>query len=342
MIGAIISDTWEQSKQQGVFIAMLVIMALLLVGAIALPKVFDEGSEKAFGLAISDQPSNYFAQQWINVYASTLGMEEQSPSALLSGLGGNNNLSREQRREQAQQFQQQLVERQRVRREAVEAADNLSNFQRSVEYYINVVVGAMFTVSLLFFIAACAGYFPAMLSSGAVDIVLSKPISRLKIFLGKYVGGITLFAAAIVAFNTLLYVGIGLRTGVWHERIFLSLPLLIFTAMVLYAVLALIGTWSKSATMALILGYVLYLVVDSLVGVLLDFQPVFQELGWESVADFCSVLRTLTPNFGNLKDLAVGSVLNIPAFQVAPFITALAWLFICLGLGYWIFARRDY
>lgn len=349
MIGAIINDTWQQSKQQGVFIFMLAVMAVILLGGVALPRTFvDADGGKSFGTVLSDRPVNYFSQQWVNAYAETLDIGVERPSLFSSWRnarrGGfanqdNDGLTRQQQR---QQQIQQLLALQAQRTEAVNAASSIPTYQRSVEYYVNVVVSLMFTVSLLLFIAASAGYFPALLTSGAVDIVLSKPISRLKIFSGKYLGGMVLYAGAIFVFMVLLYVGIGVRTGIWHARIFLSMPLLIFIALVLYAVLALIGTWSKSATMALVLGYVLYLVVDSLLGVLLDFQPVFQELGWESVDQFCSFLRFVTPNFGIMKDIAVASILNVPSLQITPFVVAVVWLFACLGGGYWIFARRDF
>ncbi len=209
----------------------------------------------------------------------------------------------------------------------------MPEYQRGVEYYIHVVVGGMFKVTMLLFIAACAGYFPAMLSSGAIDIVLSKPVDRLQIYLGKYLGGIVLYVAAIVAFNTLLFVGIGMRTGIYHFRIFYSIPLLAFSAMVLYALLALVGTVSKSATLALVTGYVFYVVVDSLVSALFNFQPVFVQMGWESVATVSSVLRHVLPNFGTMNNMALASLLNAPIFEFTPFAVALAWLLGCLGPG---------
>ncbi len=233
-------------------------------------------------------------------------------------------------------------EQQQARDAAVARATSLPEYQRAVEYYVRLVISFMFRITMLLFIAACAGYFPAMLTSGAVDIVLSKPLSRLQIYASKYVGGIFLYAVAIAAFCVLLYVGVGVRTGVFHLRIFYGIPLLMFSAMVLYAILALIGTVSRSATLALVLGYALYVVVDSLISAALTAQPLLEAAGWHSLAATIDVVRHVLPNFGLMNDMALASLLNVPRFEFTPFAVALVWLFGCLGLGYWIFKRRDY
>jgi ABC-type transport system involved in multi-copper enzyme maturation permease subunit len=341
MIRAVIGDTWQQSKQQGVFIFMLVVMLLVLIAGIALPRaIVTADGEKRFGTILSERPVNYFAQQWTNEYARTLGFgDDASRNAALRDMTADNTLTQAQRGEKARAY---LQEQQRLRNEAVARASAVPEYRRAVEYYIHVVVGGMFKITMLFFIAACAGYFPAMLGSGAIDIVLSKPLDRLQIYFSKYLGGMALYVAAIVIFNTLLFVGIGTRTGVYHLRIFYSIPLLAFSAMVLYALLALVGTLSKSATMALVTGYVFYIVVDTLVGILFNFQPVFEQMGWNSVATVTSALRHVLPNFGLMNDMALASLLNAPIFEFTPFAVALAWLLGCLGLGYWVFRQRDY
>lgn len=334
MILALIGDTWQQSKQQGVFIFMLAMMVLLLAISVALPKTFHSASgEKQFGLVVIDRPINYFSQQWIDVYADSLNLSDATESLDASDFTMEEFI--EKRREQ------RLLNRQKEQ-QAVDIASSLSSYQRAVEYYLYVVMGVMFTLTMFLFIAACSGYFPALLSSGAVDIVLSKPISRFKIYIAKYIGGVALYSSAILIFSALLFVGIGLRTGIWHGRIFYCAPLMIFTAMVLYGILSLIGTLTKSSTMAVLLGFIFYALIDSSIAILLSFQSVFAQFGWAWLNTLCSVLRTVLPNFDILKDQAVISVLNVPAFQVQPFVVSFLWLVGSVGLGYWVFARRDY
>lgn len=339
-VGAVIADTWRQSRQQVVFIVMLAVMALALAVGIALPRpIAGTEGDMRFGTILSDAPDQYFARQWVNEYARTLGAADDFGQMAAARNSNDQNVTPAERRERLQQF---LQEQQRLRQAAVDKASDIPEYRRAVEYYIHTVVSLMFRVTLLLFIAACAGYFPGMLATGAIDIVLAKPLSRLQIFWSRYLGGMTLYAAAITAFCALLFVGVGLRTGVYHERIFYSIPLLVFTAMLLYSLLALIGTVSRSATMAMLIGYVFYVVVDSVIGGLMNFQPMLEQMGWKSVASVISVMRNVLPNFGLLNDMALASLLNMPKFQLQPFAVALAWLVGSFGLGYWVFRRRDY
>jgi ABC-type transport system involved in multi-copper enzyme maturation permease subunit len=341
MIRAVIGDTWRQSRQQVVFIVMLAVMLLVLVGGIALPRpIVQSDGTKVFGTALSKNPDVYFARQWSDAYYRTLlkGDDASRNSDRLRTMT-DQKLTQAERGARMRAF---IQEEQRARTEAVSKATSVPEYQRAVEYYVRFVVSWMFRISMLLFIAACAGYFPAMLGTGAVDIVLSKPLSRLKIYSARYFGGVALFTAAIVAFCSLLFVGVGLRTGIYHYRIFYAIPLLVFTAMLLYSLLALIGTVSRSATMAMVAGYVFYVVVDSLVSLLFTAQPVLERMGWESVATVIKVLRNVLPNFGHLNDMALASLLNVPSFDFSPFAVALVWLFGCFGLGYWIFNERDY
>ena len=50
---------------------------------------------------------------------------------------------------------------------------------------MDIVVG---WIGVMLAIIATAGFFPAFMQRGAVDVLLSKPMSRAKVFLGKYLG----------------------------------------------------------------------------------------------------------------------------------------------------------
>lgn len=341
MIRAVIGDTWKQSRQQVVFIVMLAVMLLFLIVGITLPRpIVHQDGTKEFGTVLSDKPVTFFADRWTDEYAKTLQKgDEATRNADTIRVFTDEKLTRPERQ---RRMQEMMRERELARNEAVAKATDIPVYQRSVEYYVQLVVSTMFKITMLLFIAICAGYFPAMLATGAVDIVLSRPLSRLQIYSSKYLGGIVLYTAAIVAFCVLLYVGIGLRTGIYPFRIFYSIPLLVFTAMLLYSILALIGTAGRSATWAMVVGYVFYVVVDSLVNLLLTAQPAFERFGWDSVATVVKVLRNVLPNFSHMNQMALASLLNVPAFDFAPFAVALVWLIGCFGLGYWIFKERDY
>ena len=93
--------------------------------------------------------------------------------------------------------------------------------------------------------------------------------------------------------------------------------------------------------MCIIVGYVLYVVVDGVVALVIAINQ-FGGSGIEWLDTLSDVVRYTIPNFRYIQGNAVSSVLNIPVMEVQPFVTALVWMVVVLAFGYWRFNRTDY
>lgn len=322
---AIIGDTWRQSRQQIVFLIMCgLLLVTAITGSLLCKQVVDEDGTERVGFAWQTEESAEFLEEiWVVSYANTLVVdsgEQLDPMAAMEDPDA-------------------YEERMQAFRAAVEKKDSTSPARRATETYLTFVCSAIYAISMLLFIGASAGYFPNMLESGGVDIVVSKPIRRYQIYLGKYIGGLALFSAALVTTYFIVFVGVGLRTGEWVGSLFLVLPLQLLAAAVLYGILAAIGTISRNATLSIIVGYAFYLVVDSIIGFAIQAGQagLFGDIG-----SVIAKIRWILPNFKLLKANSVASVLNMPAMDWQPFIVATAWLGLTLGLGIWKFSKSDY
>jgi ABC-type transport system involved in multi-copper enzyme maturation permease subunit len=97
-----------------------------------------------------------------------------------------------------------------------------------------------------------ASIFPEFLAEGSVGVSLAKPLSRLRLFFWKYVGGL-LFTASLTLFFTLIaFVATGLRLGEWNFTFFWAVPIVTFSFSLLYSVSVFVGVWRRSALFALI------------------------------------------------------------------------------------------
>ena len=331
---AIVGDTWQQSKQQVVFIIMLCLMILVALAFAILPTSFEgEDGDRGFGLLWSDESTEFFDFMWSSAYFESQSMSTGEQVVVESEKEAKADESREEARKR----------RQEARRATAAARSGLTGFERSTQAWIYLASTVMFTISMWLYLAACSGYFPGLMAAGAIDVVLSKPVDRWKIFVGKYLGGLALFSMALLVFYFILFVGIGLRIGVWYPRMFAAIPIQIFIAGTLYALLAFLGILSRGPLLPTILGFILYMVVDTGLGVaqqLVGSGMADDWLPWlRSVVD---ISRMTIPNFTILKDFGLYSVLSLPNFVWRPFLTAFVWMVVSLGLGYWIFRRRDF
>jgi ABC-type transport system involved in multi-copper enzyme maturation permease subunit len=200
----------------------------------------------------------------------------------------------------------------------------------------------LFTIAMLGFIAAGAGYVPAMIEAGSIDLVLSKPIRRWQLFFGKYIGGLLLISVALLASYIVIFVGVGLVTGVWHWPFFNALPMTIFSLALLNAIVGWVGLWTRSTSMAMVIGYIYYLVVDTAVGLLSDpaAAPFLNEL--KGVAELSEFVKLTFPSFKWLRESAEASIFSVWFFPWKHVVVGMIWLVVCLGTAFNRFRINDY
>lgn len=97
-----------------------------------------------------------------------------------------------------------------------------------------------------------AGMIPDLVASGSVDLAVSKPISRARLLLTKFVGGLLFSTLQVTVFTLASFLVIGFRGGAWEPGIFLAIPLVILFYSYLYSFCALVGVVTRSTVASLL------------------------------------------------------------------------------------------
>ncbi|MEO1130879.1 MAG: ABC transporter permease, partial [Planctomycetota bacterium] len=120
--------------------------------------------------------------------------------------------------------------------------------------FIAFGIGTWLTwVATILALISTAGIFPDLLSSGSIDLVLSKPISRLRLFLTKYLTGLLFAALQVFVFSGASFLVIGIRGGDWEPRILLAVPIVVTFFSYLFGICVLIGVITRSTIASLLL-----------------------------------------------------------------------------------------
>lgn len=106
-----------------------------------------------------------------------------------------------------------------------------------------------------------ASIFPDFISSGSIELSLSKPIGRLRLFLTKYLTGLLFVALQVAVFCGASFVVIGWRSGSWDWRLFMGVPLVLAFFSYLFAFCVLMGMLTRSAVASILLTAVLWVVI---------------------------------------------------------------------------------
>jgi ABC-type transport system involved in multi-copper enzyme maturation permease subunit len=107
-------------------------------------------------------------------------------------------------------------------------------------------------------LVSTAGIFPDLLASGSIDLVLSKPISRLRLFLTKYVTGLLFAALQVLVFAGASFLVVGIRGGDWEPGLFLAVPIVVLFFSYLFSICVLIGMITRSTIAALLITVLMW------------------------------------------------------------------------------------
>jgi ABC-type transport system involved in multi-copper enzyme maturation permease subunit len=110
-------------------------------------------------------------------------------------------------------------------------------------------------------LVSTAGVFPDFLAAGSIDLYLCKPISRLRLFITKYVGGLLFVTLQVTVFSTCSFLLLGTRGHSWEPAIFLSIPLVVLVFSYLFSICVLLGVLTRSTIAALLLTLLAWFVI---------------------------------------------------------------------------------
>jgi hypothetical protein len=141
-----------------------------------------------------------------------------------------------------------------------------------------VTVWMSWVAVILALISTCT-IFPDFMACGSIDVVLSKPISRVTLFGMKYLTSLLFVVLQVGLFCVGIFLCVGFRLGEWNWMIFAAVPIVTVFFSYLYAVCVLAGVLTRSAITALLLTLLFWFSMWSIQtseGVLDQFRIRFQ------------------------------------------------------------------
>ncbi len=108
-------------------------------------------------------------------------------------------------------------------------------------------------------VISTAGIFPDFVTTGSIELYLSRPISRLRLFFTKYAAGLLFVTLQAGVFCLGSFLAIGLRADLWEPAIFWAIPLVVCIFSYLFSVSVLVGLLTRSTMSAILLTLLFWL-----------------------------------------------------------------------------------
>lgn len=213
----------------------------------------------------------------------------------------------------------------------------------SIQKFVNVsyswVSIVLYVWGTFLAIFASAGLIPAVLEAGRIALLLSKPIGRTTLLLGRYLGNLL-----VVALNHIYLVGavwliLAIKTNIWNYRFLLAIPVSIFIFAVLLCVVVFVGVITESAALSVMAPVGL-----GLISVLLaQYQVVIKLLDSEWSRRLWMILYWIVPKVFDLGSALRESILLDKQVDWAtPVWTSSAFGIAVLVSALHIFRKRDF
>jgi ABC-type transport system involved in multi-copper enzyme maturation permease subunit len=108
-------------------------------------------------------------------------------------------------------------------------------------------------------LVSTAGMFPDFIAGGAIELTLSKPISRLRLFFTKYATGLLFVTLQVTVFSVASFLVIGFRGKTWEPAVFLAIPIVVVFFSYLFSMCVLLGLLTRSTIASLLLTLLAWL-----------------------------------------------------------------------------------
>jgi len=213
-----------------------------------------------------------------------------------------------------------------------------SDLERVVRFAYSRVAMFLFVWGTFLAVFASAGLVPDILEPGRIGLLLSKPVHRPTLLLGRYLGNTLLVIANSVYLIVSVWVIVGLKTELWYPQFLYAIPVTVFVFAVLLCVVMLIGVAFESASVAVMTVTALML----LSAILAQKDRVLKLLDSEWSRDLWSGLYWIFPKIWDLGSAMTHLISDREADWITPAWTSALFGVIVFGIAIQIFRTRDY
>jgi ABC-type transport system involved in multi-copper enzyme maturation permease subunit len=194
-------------------------------------------------------------------------------------------------------------------------------------------------------IFATAHLVPRMQEKGTIDLYLSRPVSRTKLILSRYLAGLILAGSNVLYLLGSIWLIVMWKTHVVHPRFFAGGAVILFVIATLLAFAFLIGVITSSTAVSIMTTYGLFFFSIMLVG----HERIAAALSHDWQAAMINGLYWVVPKTAELGEAVVAFVSGnqVPervaaALSWSPFLTTGGFAVGCLVLACWLFQRKEF
>src|SRR5260370_9876823 len=196
----------------------------------------------------------------------------------------------------------------------------------------------LYTWGMFVAVFASAGLIPSVLEPGRIELLLSKPVARTHVLLGRYGGNILVVSCNIIYLVLGVWTILGVKTGIWSPSFLVAIATTVFVFAVLLSVVVLIGVLFESAALATMITVGLMIMSP----ILAHTSTMLRLLSSEVSRQNWRTLYYSLPKVYDLGKMTLDAIQSQTFSGFMPIWTSALFGAVVLAAALVIFARRDF
>ena len=217
-------------------------------------------------------------------------------------------------------------------------ASRTADVDRLVRGVYGGIATFLYSWGMFLAVFASAGLIPSVLEPGRIELLLSKPVSRTHILLGRFAGNVLVVSCNVIFLVLGIWTIFGIKTGIWSPNFLISIATTIFAFAVLLSVVVLIGVLFESTALSTMVTVALMIMS----AILAQTSTMLKLLSSEWSRQIWRTLYYTLPKVYDLGKMTLDAIQSREFNGYMPIWTSGAFGIVVLALALWVFARRDF
>lgn len=218
------------------------------------------------------------------------------------------------------------------------SSNRVMDLDRIVGGVYAAIAGFLYTFGMFLAVFASSSLLPSVLEPGRIEVLVSKPISRSRILLGRYIGNVLVVSSNIIYLVLGVWIILGLKTGIWSLAFLVAIATTIFAFAVLLSVVAFVGVLFESAALATMITVALMIMSP----ILAQTEIMMRLLSSEWARQTWRMLYYALPKVYDLGRMTLDAIQDRTFAGWLPIWTSALFGAVVLSGALAIFAKRDF
>jgi len=217
-------------------------------------------------------------------------------------------------------------------------ASRTADVDRLVRGVYGCIATFLYSWGMFLAVFASAGLIQSVLEPGRIELMLSKPVSRTHILLGRYVGNVLVVSCNVIFLVLGIWTILGVKTGIWSPSFLIAIATTVFAFAVLLAVVVLIGVLFESTALSTMVTVALMIISP----ILAQTTVMLKLLSSEWSRQIWRTLYYSLPKVYDLGKMTLDAIQSREFNGYMPIWTSGVFGVVVLALALWAFSRRDF